>query len=81
MRPQDIEKIARGVAASFVPADSSLPLTGCDSFSNPEAFSCAAFACDSAYECGDLAGFSCFDNFNCTEGFFCYYTFSETPSR
>ncbi|MEA1926590.1 MAG: hypothetical protein U9N73_00160 [Candidatus Auribacterota bacterium] len=72
MRPQDIEKIARGVVGAFNQAGEGSIKAGCGAFSNPEAYNCDAFGCTANYECGEAGNFTCSSNeFSCPEGFFC----------
>ena len=76
MRPQDIEKIAQNVVGSFSQADSVR--AGCGAFSNPEAYTCPDFGCQSNYECGEAGNFTCSgSNFTCLEGFFCASNYTE----
>lgn len=71
MRPQDIERIAGNVAGAFTGASGQVG-AGCGAFSNPQAFSCEDYGCESGYECGDQGNFSCSqDAFSCVSGFFC----------
>jgi hypothetical protein len=73
MRPQEIEKIARGVVSSFSP---SAVTTGCGSFS-PPAFTCEqAYSCEDNYECGGAAEFGCPQEFDCNSGFVCACTYT-----
>ncbi len=79
MRPQDIEKIAQGVAGAFSSAGAA-PRAGCGAFSNPVEYDCQqSFGCSSNYECGDMGNFSCLTEFTCPEAFFCATYYSGTP--
>jgi len=73
MRPQDIEKIAQGVAGSFTQAGEASIKAGCGAFSNPQAFECTDYGCTTGnYECGEMGNFTCSANeFSCPDGFFC----------
>ena len=77
MRPEAIEKIARGVAAGVLRAHVA---TGCGAFSNPQQFTCPVYTCEGIdYQCGGEANFTCSQDFTCPPGFFCaeYYTSPE----
>jgi|GEM_PF-1134468 len=71
MRPQDIEKIARGVVGSFSQACDPTVKAGCGAFSNPNAYDCDLFSCADDYECGQAGVFTCSEDFSCTLSFFC----------
>ena len=72
MRPQEIEKIAQGVAGAFAQAGQSSVKAGCGAFGNPEACECVNFGCSANYECGEMGNFTCMEgSFFCQEGFFC----------
>ncbi len=71
MRPQDIERIAAGVAGSFTGSTGRIA-GGCGALSSPIAYTCEGnFSCADDYECGEEAVFDCSDVFNCDLGFFC----------
>ena len=79
MRPQDIEKIARGVVGSFSQDRGSTVKAGCGSFSNPQAYDCALFSCADDYECGQAGLFTCSEDFSCALSFFCGCGLYDAP--
>jgi hypothetical protein len=81
MRPQDVEKIAESVVASFSQEPGRESGAGCGNFSVP-AYTCPdSFACDKDYYCGGQAEFGCSQLFTCPQGFFCscIYTAPTAP--